>query len=115
MDVIFIKEFRAETVIGIYEWERNIPQPIEIDVEIGIPDQASASDEIVDTIDYGKVVLRFGEVLADHGFSLLEALAGHLAQIVLTEFGSSWVKLSIAKIDAMNGVKRLGVRIERKG
>jgi dihydroneopterin aldolase len=113
MDVIFIKEFRAETVIGIYEWERKMPQPIEIDMEIGIPDHAASSDEIVDTIDYGKVVMRFREVLAGHGFSLLEALAGHLAQIVLSEFGSPWVKLSIAKIDAMNGVKRLGVRMER--
>ncbi|MHB1301719.1 MAG: dihydroneopterin aldolase [Burkholderiales bacterium] len=52
-------------------------------------------------------------MLASHSFSLLESLAEHLAQIVLAEFGSPWVRLSVAKIDAMNGVKRLGVRMER--
>ena len=114
MDAIFIKEFRAETVIGIYEWERRVPQPIEIDMEIGIPEGAGSGDEIAETVDYGKVVLRFREVLSDHDFLLLEALASHLAQIVLDEFGASWVRLSVAKIEAMSGVKRLGVRIERK-
>ena len=114
MDVIFIKALRAETLIGIYEWERKIPQPLEIDFEIGLPGREElASDDIADTIDYGKVVGRVREVLASHSFSLLESLAEHLAQIVLSEFGSPWVRLSVAKIDAMNGVKRLGVRMER--
>lgn len=115
MDMIFIQGFRAETLIGIYEWERKIPQPIEIDMEMGIPrGRAAKSDHIGDTIDYGKVVERAREVLADHDYSLLEALAEHLAGIILEEFGSPWVKLSVAKLDAMNGVKRLGVRIERR-
>lgn len=114
MDVIFIQAFRAETLIGIYDWERKIPQPIEIDMEMAIPDgRAAKSDKIGDTIDYGKVVLRVREVLADHRFALLETLAEHVAEIVLEEFGSPWVKLSVAKVDAMSGVKRLGVRIER--
>ena len=114
MDVIFIKAFRAETLIGIYEWEKKVPQPLEIDIEIGLPGKAElTSDDIADTIDYGKVVGRVREVLASHSFSLLESLAEHLAQIVLAEFGSPWVRLSVAKIDAMNGVKRLGVRMER--
>jgi dihydroneopterin aldolase len=114
MDVIFIQAFRADTVIGIYDWERKIPQPLEIDIEIGIPESAAGtSDAIGDTVDYGSVVERVREVLSSHGFSLLEALAEHLAQIVLAEFGAPWVRLSVAKIDAMNGVARLGIRIER--
>ena len=114
MDVIFIQNFRAETLIGIYEWERRNPQPVEIDMEMGIPrGRAAESDHIGDTIDYGKVVERIREVLADHSFSLLEGLAEHLAEIALKEFSSPWTRISVAKIDAMNGVKRLGVRIER--
>ncbi|MBY0577900.1 MAG: dihydroneopterin aldolase [Burkholderiales bacterium] len=112
MDVIFIQAFRADTLIGIYDWERKIRQPVEIDIEIGIPGNAG-SDEIADTIDYGRVVERIREVLSSHNFSLLEALAEHLAGIILVEFGSPWVRLSVAKIDAMSGVRRLGIRIER--
>ncbi len=114
MDVILIQGFRAETLIGIYEWERKSPQPIEIQAEIGMRGgNAGKSDEIDDTIDYGKVVLRMKEVLASHNFLLLEALAEHLAGIILNEFGSPWVSLSVAKVEAMTGVARLGVRIER--
>ncbi|HQT25096.1 MAG TPA: dihydroneopterin aldolase [Burkholderiales bacterium] len=114
MDVIFIQGFRAETLIGIYEWERKVPQPIEIEMEIGMKEgRAAESDEISDTIDYGKVVIRVREVLAGHNFLLLEALAEHLAEIVLLEFGSPWVRLSVAKMEAMASVARLGVRIER--
>ncbi|NNM82957.1 MAG: dihydroneopterin aldolase, partial [Burkholderiales bacterium] len=46
-------------------------------------------------------------------FALLETLAEHIAQMIMEEFGSPRVSLSVAKIDAMDGVKRLGVRIER--
>lgn len=114
MDVILIQGFRVETLIGIYDWERNVPQPLEIDMEIGLPGKdAPRTDEISDTIDYGKVVLRVKEVLKSRHFSLLETLAEHLAGIVLEEFGSPWVRLSVAKLDAMNGVKRLGIRMER--
>ncbi|VEB44896.1 bifunctional dihydroneopterin aldolase/dihydroneopterin triphosphate 2'-epimerase [Chromobacterium violaceum] len=37
MDIIFLREVRADTVIGVYDWERKAAQTIEIDLEIGIP------------------------------------------------------------------------------
>ena len=114
MDVIFIQAFRADTLIGIYDWERKLPQPVEFDIEMAIPEgRIPGSDHISDTIDYGKVVLRIREMLASHTFALLETLAEHIAQMIMEEFGSPRVSLSVAKIDAMDGVKRLGVRIER--
>ena len=54
MDIIFIHEFKVETLIGIYEWERKVPQTIQLDLEIGIPqNKVYQSDSIGDTIDYG--------------------------------------------------------------
>ncbi|MNC96819.1 Dihydroneopterin aldolase [compost metagenome] len=44
---------------------------------------------------------------------LLENLAEHIAQLVMQEFKSPWVKVSVAKLAALPGVKRLGVTIER--
>ena len=43
----------------------------------------------------------------------LQALAEHIAHIILNEFGSPWVKLSVAKLGMLRGVKRVGVTIER--
>ena len=114
MDIIFIQDFRVETLIGIYEWERRVPQTIQIDIEIGNPgNRAASTDNIDDTIDYGAVVNRIEETLKQQHFLLLERLAEHIADIVLGEFKSPWVQVSVAKLQLLRGVKRLGVTIER--
>ncbi|MGH8751238.1 MAG: dihydroneopterin aldolase [Burkholderiales bacterium] len=114
MDIIFINEFKIETLIGIYEWERKVPQTIQLDLEIGIPhSKVYQSDSINDTIDYGKVVARLRQTLSEQHFLLLERLAEHLAGLIMKEFGAPWVKVSVAKLGLMRGIKRLGVTIER--
>src|SRR5215211_3787779 len=37
MNAIFIHDLRVETKIGVYEWERHLPQTIRIDLEFGLP------------------------------------------------------------------------------
>lgn len=114
MDYIFIHELKAETLIGIYEWEKQVPQTLQLDLEVGLPgSRACVSDNFRDTIDYARIVRRIREELRVRNFSLLEALAEHLAQMVLTEFGSPWVRVSVAKLNMIRGVKHLGVCIER--
>ncbi|WP_295623691.1 dihydroneopterin aldolase [uncultured Nitrosomonas sp.] len=114
MDIIFLHDFKAKTLIGIYPWERLVPQTIQIDLEIALPtSRACQSDNIQDALDYALIIERINEILAKHHFSLLEALAEHIAQTILTEFQSPWVKVSVAKLGIIRGVKKLGVRIER--
>lgn len=114
MDKIFLEEIKCELIIGIYEWERKVPQTIQLDIQIGLPhSRAGQSDRVEDTIDYGAVVVRIRETAAENHFNLVEALAEHVAQLILREFGAPWVKVSIAKLGALRGVKRLGVVIER--
>lgn len=114
MDIIFIDELRLSTLIGIYPREKAMPQTIELSLQIGIPPARSgASDAIGDTIDYAAVVDRLrGELTVRH-FNLLETLADHVAELLLKDFGASWVRVSIAKIGMMRGVRRVGVIIER--
>ena len=114
MDTIFINDFRLKLLIGIYDWERKVPQTVQFDLEIGIPgSRAAQTDTIADTIDYAKVVTRIEHSLNENHFSLLEKLAEHVAQLILDEFKSPWVKVSITKLAPLKNVKRLGVTIER--
>ncbi|WP_292981578.1 dihydroneopterin aldolase [Nitrosomonas sp.] len=114
MDVIFLKEFRIKTLIGIYPWERKIPQTIELNIEIALPSQqASKSDRIEDALDYSQVVHKISTTLHQQHFSLLETLTENIAQLILTEFGSPRVKVSAAKLNVIPGVKQLGICIER--
>jgi dihydroneopterin aldolase len=113
MDTIFISDFRLEILIGVYEWERRVPQTVQLDLEIGLPPRAKRSDKIGDTIDYARVVGRIEQSLAENRFLLVEALAEHIAKLVMGEFGAPWIRASVTKLGALKGVKRLGVTIER--
>jgi dihydroneopterin aldolase len=113
LDTIFISDFRIEMLIGVYEWERRVPQTVQLDLEIGLPPRPKRTDRIGDTIDYSKVVARIEQSVATNRFLLIEALAEHIAQLVMTEFGSPWIRASVTKLGAIKGVKRLGVTIER--
>ncbi|MFO1234068.1 MAG: dihydroneopterin aldolase [Rivihabitans pingtungensis] len=96
MDIIFLREVRVDTVIGVYEWERRAPQTIELDLDIGIPsEQPCHSDDIGDTIHYGVVVERVRALLAAEHFLLIEALAERIARLVREEFGAPWVKVAV--------------------
>ena len=113
MDTIFINDFRLEILVGVYEWERRVPQTVQLDLEIGLPPRPKRSDKIGDTIDYSKIVARIEQSLAENRFALVEALAEHIAQLIMTEFGAPWIRASVTKLAALKGVKRLGVTIER--
>lgn len=114
MDIIFIEELRAETWIGIYPREKAMPQTVEISLQIGVSTaSAGASDDIRDTVDYAVVVERLRSDLAASHFNLLEKLAEHVATYLLENFAAQWVRVSVAKLGMMPGVKRVGVIIER--
>jgi len=114
MDIIFLQDFRAKTRVGIYPWERKVAQTIQLDLEIALPNmRAAETDCIDDAIDYAHVVQHIQNILAKKHFSLLEALAEHIAQTLMNEFNSPWVKVSIAKLGIISGVKKIGVCIQR--
>ncbi len=114
MDIIFLQEVKVETRLGVPEWERLQPQTILLDIELAMPHSRSCqTDAIDDTIDYGQIVARIRQTLAEESFKLVEALAEHVCQLILTEFGTPWVKVRVGKPGIMPGVKQLGVVIER--
>ena len=114
VNTIFIHDFRVATKIGIYDWERTIPQTVRLDLEIGLASEAPfTSGDFADALDYAGVVTRLRAFAADHPYPLLERFAEAIAQIVLVEFGAASVKVRVAKPAAIPGVKELGVAIER--
>ncbi len=115
MDIIFLEQVKVQTKLGVPEWERMVPQTIILDIEIGYDlTNACKSDAIADTIDYGAVVGRIRETLTKNSFKLVEALAEHICQLILKEFGALSVKIKVAKPAILPGLKALGVVIERK-
>lgn len=114
MDTIFLEQVKVQTKLGVPDWERLVAQTIILDIEIGIDlSKSCKSDSIEDTIDYGTVVARIRETLSENSFKLVEALAEHICQLILGEFGGLSVKVRVAKPGILPGLKALGVVIER--
>ena len=52
-DIIYIKDLRVKTIIGIFDWERKVKQEVSIDLEFPFDcKKAAATDSIEDTVDY---------------------------------------------------------------
>lgn len=115
MNTIFIHDLRLKTRIGVYEWEQHLVQTLRLDLELGLPSAAAfRSDDFRDALDYSSVVKRMQALAADHPHKLLERFAEAVADIVLGEFNAPWVKVRVAKLTPIAGVRELGVAIERR-
>ena len=114
MDIIFVAELKIETLIGIYEWEKTVAQTIQLDLEVGLRgEHATKSGKIGDTIDYSRVVARIERLFKEEHFLLLEKAGEAIADTIMREFKTPWIKVSIAKLAPLRNVKKLGVVIER--
>ena len=73
MDIIFLRELKVETLIGVYPWEKRVPQNLRLDLEIALPNShACHSDDIADAIDYAEIVRHIQSTLRSRHFNLLE-------------------------------------------
>jgi dihydroneopterin aldolase len=114
MDIVFINELRIETIIGIYDWEREVRQTVSLDLEMAHDiRRAAQTDDIQHALDYKKVAKRLISFIGDSEFLLVETLAEQVAEIVMDEFDVPWLRLSVSKPGALRGSKDVGVRIER--
>ena len=114
MDIIYLKDLKIETIIGIYDWERETKQVVSLDLEMASDiRKAAASDDIEDTLNYKAVAKRLISFVEESEFQLVETMAERITEIVLNEFSVPWVHLRINKQGAIRGASDVGVIIER--
>jgi dihydroneopterin aldolase len=114
MDIIFIRDLRIDTVIGIYAWERSIRQTVRLDLEMGTDiARAAATDRIEDTLNYKAVAKQVIAFVEQSDFQLVETLAERVAELIQREFQVPWLRLTLNKGGAVRGAQGVGVVIER--
>ncbi|GIX29838.1 MAG: 7,8-dihydroneopterin aldolase [Porticoccaceae bacterium] len=114
MDLVYIRDLRIETVIGIFGWEREVRQTVSLDLEMAADIRAAAaSDRIEDALDYKAVAKRIIAHVQESRCQLVERLAEEVARIVTEEFGVPWVRLRLSKPGALRGAADVGLVIER--
>jgi len=99
MGVILISGLRELGVHGVLPEEQTRAQPFEVDVELEVDlASAAASDDLTDTVDYGAVADAIRDVVRSEHYSLLERLAGRIAEVCRADDRVSGVTVTVRKL-----------------
>jgi dihydroneopterin aldolase len=114
MDIIFLGGLEIETIIGIYDWERDNKQTVVLDIEMAFDIQKAAeTDDIQYALDYKTVSERVIAFVEAGRFFLVEKLISEIADIIRNEFNVPWVKITLNKKGAVPDARGVGIIIER--
>src|SRR3546814_8008237 len=115
MDKVFIRGLQIDTIIGVHGWERQLPRPLILNLEMGVDTRdAAASDQVRDAVDYDAVAQAVRRVAEQQQPALLETLAEKIARTLFDAYPIQNLKLAIDKPGAVAGVKGVGVEIDRR-
>ena len=113
-DIIYIKDLRVQTIIGIFGWEREVRQEVSIDLEMVFDcKRAAKTDTIEDTIDYKKITKGIIQFVEESEFQLQETLAESIAELLQNEYKVHSLKLRVSKPGALRQAEDVGVIIHR--
>jgi dihydroneopterin aldolase len=95
---VSIRDLRVSTVIGVYDWEREIEQALTFSVDMAADVAAAAkNDDIRDALDYSAVVQAVKAVVIEGKFQLIETAAEAVAQRLIADYGLAWVRVAVVK------------------
>lgn len=113
-DFVKVKGLKVKAVIGVFDWEREIEQPLLIDVSMATDiSKAGKSDDIKDAINYKEVCDDITELCQQTKAMLIERLAELIAEHILTKYNTTQVEVSVAKPTAIKEADAVAVQIIR--
>jgi len=117
-DRIVLANMQFDGRHGDHDWERENPQPFEVDVELRMDLRpAGQSDELSKTVDYGRVFDIAREIVEARTFHLLERLAETIATEVLAAFplvDEIDVRVRKPKVKLSGKLAYAGVEVRRR-
>lgn len=114
MDRVLIEGLKVDALIGVYDWEREILQPLEFDIEMATDIRAAAeNDDLSRTLDYFAISQAVTELVTNSAFKLIESLAEAVSKLIREQFGVCWVKIRVSKPGAVGNARNVAVQIER--
>ena len=114
MDIIFLNGMTVETLVGVYEWERQHSQTLYLDLQVGIVENSQRNDDLNLTLSYADIATCVRKELALQTFQLLESVGEHVAEVLLQQAGVLQVTVKVTKPGILAGVREVGIQITRK-
>ena len=106
-DRIVVEGLRADTVIGVYGWERMVRQELRIDLALHCDlREAGATDDVSRTVDYKKLTEAVRARVESSRYLLIETLACDIAECCLERDRVSRVTVRVNKRGALRFARR---------
>ena len=115
MDAIIIEGLKVETVVGCFNWERQIMQPLLLDLTIYTDlEKASHSDALADTLNYAEICQISAQVIQQAKPELIEHAAKLVLNALFTTFAAiESIIITIRKPAIIAQANSVGIRLER--
>lgn len=111
---VFIRDLRLDAHIGAYRHEEGRAQPIRINIDLTVSeDAAPIGDRLEAVVDYAQVARGVREIVDQGHVKLVETLAEAIASFALADPRVRAVRVRIEKLKALRNAESVGVEIER--
>ncbi|HUO93782.1 MAG TPA: dihydroneopterin aldolase [Rhizomicrobium sp.] len=109
---VFIRNLEVLAHIGIHGHEQGKPQPVRINVDLGVRESA-ASDRLEHVVDYEAITTKIRAIVARGHINLAETLAERIAEACFEDSRVLSARVRVEKLHALPGAESAGVEIER--
>lgn len=115
-DQIFIQGLLVNTVIGVYDWEKQFKQPLIFDIEMSTDlIKAAQSDDIDDTVNYKTISDEVIDLVSSSRFELIESLAETVCRHIFEHHAAvKAIRLKLSKPNAVPEAQSVGLSIYRQ-
>lgn len=114
MDKVFIDGLQVDAIIGVFDWEKQVHQPLIFDLAMAWDIRmAAATDDLVHALNYQAVTEFVERFVREQHFQLLESLLERLAEQLRHEFGMPWISIRVTKPAVVPQALAVGLYIER--
>ncbi|MDX2012148.1 MAG: dihydroneopterin aldolase [Myxococcaceae bacterium] len=100
LDRLSLRGMRFDCIVGLFDFERNTPQPVELDVTLHFDTRAAARHgKLADTVDYSRLLGELRFILVAGRFRLLESAAEAVAAWLLAPPSQDALRPQVEKVD----------------
>ena len=100
LDKLSLRGMRFDCIVGLFDFERNTPQPVELDVSLYFDTRAAAHhDKLNDTVDYSRLLGELRFVLTAGRFRLIESAAEAVAAWILMPPSTDVPRPQVQEVD----------------
>ena len=113
-DLIFLNDFLVQAKIGVYKYEKDITQPLRINIVAKVRNPKRINDDnLQSVVCYNQISRKIKKIIKSGHTVLLEKLAEKIFEECFKNKRIETMKIRLEKLDAIQDAESAGIEVER--